>query len=409
MARTKGDKFSAREPALGYLYQGRFALLQLLRLPEDVTLFLEKEDDIEFVESDGAKNLGSLKHKKAGDRLTDMSKDFWKSVRIWLDRYTSNEKMKSNYTFYLFTTSEIPSSSFLKKLSTSEKESSDLLECKKEFLAILKKSTSKECNLVSKMIENFDDKEIEDFISRIEICESSNRIESIKSKIINNHFKTIRPDFREDVFERLEGWWSNKVISMLIGDKDEGISGYELSFRLSELADQYKNDRLPILDDNEFGEVAIENDNDQNYIYQLKAIGVSPKRIRYAINDYYRACEHRSHWASKNLLIQDELQNYDSRLIEEWDRFKEIIIDKLEPDAAEDLLVKAGKEIYEYIDIKLNYPRIKKDVSENYIARGSYHMLANEATPRVWWHPKFLDRIDNILQGAGDGMEQTLD
>ncbi len=75
----KSDKYSAREQGLGYLYQSRLALLRLLELPENTSVFLEKDDDLDFVDKDGRKSLASLKHKAAGDRLTGLSTDFWKS------------------------------------------------------------------------------------------------------------------------------------------------------------------------------------------------------------------------------------------------------------------------------------------------------------------------------------------
>jgi hypothetical protein len=81
------DKFSAGEQALGYLYQVRFALLQMLKLPEQAACFIEKDDDLDFSDTDEGKLLASLKHKAPGDRLTDLCPDFWKSVRIWLNRF----------------------------------------------------------------------------------------------------------------------------------------------------------------------------------------------------------------------------------------------------------------------------------------------------------------------------------
>src|ERR1700722_20168727 len=86
MEDDRTDRFSASEQGLGYLYQPRFALLHLLQLPEDTSVFVEKDDDLDFVDKDGKKTLGSLKHKAVGERLTNLSMDFWKSVRIWLTR-----------------------------------------------------------------------------------------------------------------------------------------------------------------------------------------------------------------------------------------------------------------------------------------------------------------------------------
>ena len=49
MAGAPTDKFSAGEQGLGYIYQARLALLHLLQLPEDTAVFLEKDDDLDFI------------------------------------------------------------------------------------------------------------------------------------------------------------------------------------------------------------------------------------------------------------------------------------------------------------------------------------------------------------------------
>ncbi|MEZ6210003.1 MAG: hypothetical protein R3B46_01975 [Phycisphaerales bacterium] len=107
------DKFSAGEQGLGYIYQARFALLHLLQLPEDTAVFLEKDDDLDFIAGEGGKSLASLKHKAIGDTLTDLSTDFWKSVNIGLARYKRDGRATSNLRFVLFTTATVTSDSFL--------------------------------------------------------------------------------------------------------------------------------------------------------------------------------------------------------------------------------------------------------------------------------------------------------
>lgn len=121
------DKYSAAEQGLGYIYQARLALLQLLQLPENTTVFLEKDDDLDFVDSGGRKSLASLKHKADGDRLTDLSTDFWKSVRIWLDRYKADGRSASNLRFFLLTTGTVSTKSFLKGFLLSQSYTPDNL------------------------------------------------------------------------------------------------------------------------------------------------------------------------------------------------------------------------------------------------------------------------------------------
>jgi hypothetical protein len=113
MAEATTDKYSAGKQGLGYIYQGRLALYQMLQLPESTTVFLEKDDDVDFEDCNGGKSLASLKHKAEGERLTDLSTDFWKSVRIWLHRYKRDDRAKSNLRFFLFTTAKVGDDSFL--------------------------------------------------------------------------------------------------------------------------------------------------------------------------------------------------------------------------------------------------------------------------------------------------------
>ena len=80
MVETASDQYAAGEQGLGYIYQPRFGLLKLLQLPESTSILIEKDDDLDFIDKDGMKTLASLKHKGVGDRLTDLSTDFWKSV-----------------------------------------------------------------------------------------------------------------------------------------------------------------------------------------------------------------------------------------------------------------------------------------------------------------------------------------
>ena len=111
--RASNNQFSAADQALGYLYQLRYALLQTLHLPEETVCFIEKDDDIDFSDAEEGRILASLKHKAPGDTLTDLSPDFWKSVRIWVDYYIRNDISTEPVSFFLFTTGRVAVGSFL--------------------------------------------------------------------------------------------------------------------------------------------------------------------------------------------------------------------------------------------------------------------------------------------------------
>ena len=69
MRTNRDDRFSASEQGLGYLSQPRFALLQMLELLEETSVFIEKDDDLDFGDNAGRKSFGSLKHKAEGEKL----------------------------------------------------------------------------------------------------------------------------------------------------------------------------------------------------------------------------------------------------------------------------------------------------------------------------------------------------
>ncbi len=230
MAGTSTDKFSAGEQELGYIYQTRLALLQLLQLPEDTAIFLEKDDDLDFVDGQGGKSLASLKHKAIGDRLTDLSADFWKSINIWLVRYKRDGRAASNLRFFLFTTGEVSTDSFLSGLLPNQPTASGDDETLTALAQkALSASKSKLIAPIAAAFEELNDVEKQDFLERILILDSSPRIDDIPVLIRDKHMRSIRREHREFVFERLEGWWTDVVIKQLTGGRPEGIFGYEVS------------------------------------------------------------------------------------------------------------------------------------------------------------------------------------
>jgi hypothetical protein len=403
MTEAPTDKFSAGEQGLGYLYQARLALLNLLQLPEDTAVYMEKDDDLDFVDRDGDKSLASLKHKAVGDKLTDLSTDFWKSVNIWLVRYKRDGRATSNLRFFLFTTSTVSTASFLSRLlpdqavaSGDEATLTDLAN------AALAESTSKLIAPIATAFKELSEPEKQDFLERILIFDNSPRISDIPTIIKDKHMRSIRREHREFVFERLDGWWNDTVIKQLTHASTEGIFGYEVSDKLSAISEEYKADNLPINFRGKMPAEEIDTQTDPRlFVAQLREIGISSSRIRSAILDYYRAFEQRSAWARENLLVSGEVEEYEDRLADEWNRYRDVAFEKLKDDSAEDALREAGATLYNWAEFetgKIESLRIRARVTEPYVLRGSFHILADATPePRVYWHPRFLERLRKML------------
>jgi hypothetical protein len=305
--------------------------------------------------------------------------------------------------FFLFTTGMVSTGSFLARLLPDQPAvSHDAATLTELADAALAESKSKLIAPIASAFNELSDPEKQDFLERILILDGSPRIGDIPAIIRDKHMRSIRREYREFVFERLEGWWTDAVIKHLIGARPEGIFGYEVSDKLSNFAEEYKADNLPITFRGKLPADEIDTDTDPRlFVAQLREIGISSNRIRSAILDYYRAFEQRSAWARENLLVLGEVEEYEDRLTDEWGRYRDVAFEKLKDDSAEDALREAGATLYNWAEFetgKIESLRIRARVTEPYVLRGSFHILADSSPePKVYWHPKFLDRIGNVL------------
>ncbi|MGX7006044.1 ABC-three component system protein [Caballeronia sp. KNU42] len=406
MAEAPTDQYSAGEQGLGYIYQPRFALLKLLQLPESTSVLIEKDDDLDFIDKDGVKTLASLKHKGVGDRLTDLSTDFWKSVRIWLARYNRDGRSEASLRFFLFSTGTVSSTSFLRRFQLQPPAEDDEVVSLSQIAAdVLAKTESKLIGAIAKEFHKLNDNEKEDFLSRIVIFDGGPRIEDVPSIIKDQHMRSIRRDNRDAIFERLEGWWNDTIVNLLVGRRADAIFGYEISDKLSAFADEYKSDNLPITFRGKVPAGEIDAVNDPRlFVVQLREIGIASNRIRNAILDYYRAFEQRSSWARESLLVSGEMEEYEDRLVDEWSRYRDVVFEELDEESADAVLLEAGKALYRWVDLESGDSstlRIRERVTEPYVVRGGFHILANSRPlPRVYWHPRFLNRVGQLLGAA---------
>jgi hypothetical protein len=402
MAVASADQYSAGEQGLGYIYQPRFALLRLLQLPESTSVLIEKDDDLDFIDNNGVKTLASLKHKGVGDRLTNLSTDFWKSVRIWLARYNRDGLSEASLRFFLFSTGTVSNTSFLRHFLLEPPTDEVATSLSKVVADVLAKSESKLIGEISTEFHKLNEDQKDDFLSRIVIFDGGPRIEDVPSIIKDQHMRSIQRDNRDAIFERLEGWWNDTIVNLLAGKRTDAIFGYEISDKLSAFAEEYKSDNLPITFIGKVPDGEIDADKDPRlFVVQLREIGIASNRIRNAILDYYRAFEQRSSWARQNLLISGEIEEYEDRLVDEWSRYRDVVFEELDDDSADAVLLDAGKALYRWADLESGNSstlRIRERVTEPYVVRGGFHILANSRPlPRIYWHPRFLNRIGQLL------------
>lgn len=386
---TTTDKYAAGEQGLGYVYQIRFALAYLMKQDENQALLIEADDDVEVRDVDGTKTLISLKHKKVGETVGTLSTDFWKSVRIWLARYVRDGNLACDHSYCMATTARVGPTSLLRYfLEGADAKPADFA---KQLVTELKGSTAALSAQIEATFSSLNATQQDDFLARIMIADSSLRIKELDDAFAPL-LRSVAAKFRIDVRERIEGWWLRESIELIQGERGP-ITGAEVWAKFAQVNSEYYDERLPITFDDAFPDQEIDAIKDtRQFVEQLRAIGMSSDSLEMAILDYYRAFSQRAHWTRINALVGGEIRKFELRLVEEWKRARGWAMMREPQNEAE--FQAAGRMLYDWAENQSKGLQIRKDVTEEFVRRGSFHILADEKPmPRVHWHLQFLERL----------------
>ncbi len=390
------SEFSAASTNLGYLYQTIYALLLLLNGREETRMSLETLDDVVFEDGDNSKQLLQLKHhKNSTANLTNNCPDLWKTLRVWSSQILEGNLSLSDTTLTLVTTAIAPTGSISALLKPGSEK--DVKDISGQLTQIAKSSTNQSLEDAFKAFLALSISQREELVLAIQILDGSPIIIDLPTKI-KNLLLGVRPKYREHVYERLEGWWVDLAIRHLFLNSEHMVSKNQVEEKIASINEQFGPDVLPIdfFDANPPDTPDLSSDHRQ-FVMQLKRIMVQDRRIEKAILDYYRAFQQRSKWMRDNLVDDREWESYEAKLIDEWDRFCLALRDEVDyDDTSDEKCIVIGKKVYNWMEMKANFP-IRKQVTEEYMIRGSYHLLADKNPPGVWWHPKFLEELSKIL------------
>lgn len=391
-------EFSAGPQALGYYYQVRHALYLILENREEAELSIESLDDVVFEERGSSVELIQVKHhidRKAS--LTDNSADLWKTIRVWSTNLNEKRILFPDILLTLVTTAKAPDGSIASLLRPDPDPNRDSKSANRRLIDIATNSNNESLKQAFEAFMILSSRQREELVDSIQVLDISPNISDTANKI-KEKILGVRREHLDGLYERLDGWWFEKVIYQLSGKSRDTITRYEVYDKIVEITEQFHPDALPIdfLDAEPPTSLDSEGAN-RRFVHQLSIIMVKNRRIEKAIMDYYRAFEQRSRWVREDLLIGDELEKYEKKLVDEWDRHFLALEDEFSIDGArEEELQKFGRQIYKWADVEADI-RIRRQVTEKYVMRGSYHILADQDPPRVWWHPKFIERLETLL------------
>lgn len=198
------------------------------------------------------------------------------------------------------------------------------------------------------------------------------------------------------IYERLEGWWFKKTIDALCSNTPVFVSQNQVRSFIVSVSQEYADDNLPIdiIDSDDLQESSF-SDNEKIFYEQLRLICLSNRRMQIALRDYYRAFRQRASWIRNNLLYINELEQYEHRLVDEWEHAFATMEENLSTaiNATEDEKAREGRQLFSNMEDK--DIRIRPKCQEAFIMRGSYHILANQL--KIGWHVDFFERLKQLL------------
>lgn len=395
--------FSAGLQTVGYLHQVRYALYALLReSDEEAAVVIEGLDDVEVRGEQGLTRLDQLKHHiKGSAKLTDSSPDIWKTIRIWSSQMRSRAWDPALIRLNLITTAEAAQGDAAWYL----KDHADRNVTKARELLLQAAGTSRTldkpmCAAYTEF-QTLSEREQLSLLGAVRIFDGAHTITDLPA-LIKQQIRCAAPPsvaLLDRLYEHLEGWWFARAVEHLVKSSQEPITLMQLRRKLWSITEQLREDNLPIDYADAVPDTAVDPENDERvFVRQLRCLDIKSERIKLAILDYYRAFEQRAKWIRDELLIDDELITYERKLVDAWENYRLSLLDEATGDVLESpqYCRTIGLKILQWVQTEIDI-RIKPNVDERFVLRGSYHMLADTERPRVYWHPKFLERLEELL------------
>lgn len=396
----------ASEQMLGYIYQIRYALYLLMKnKDEEANISIEKFDDVSFTKPDGTENtLIQLKHhtKKYGN-LTNSSNDLWRTLNAWINEVNKDTFLLRNTKFLIITTAQSPenSASSLLKTNPNNRNPVKAFELLSE---VANKSINKTQETYYKNFLRNAENLSKELIRNVYVIDNSHSITDTAKEIKRELMFSCKPQHLNSVYERLEGWWTNKAIDALSSLEPVYVNTRQVATTILDISQEYRDDNLPIDIDELSSDLDSDSFKERIFYEQLKLIGTGNYKLKLAVRDYYRAFNQRASWVRNDLLYINELDNYEMRLVDEWNYLYANMLEKIDDlgnDEDEEVTVRLGKELLRGIEQK-DY-RIRERCSAPFIMRGSYHILSDEL--KVGWHHNFNERLKHLLESRVESSE----
>lgn len=397
--------FDASASALGFMYQVRWAMYELLTSSrrasdQSMRMTLEVFDDVALTNADG-QPLSAIQLKQHDSRtsLTDRSVDLWKTIRVWLE--TPSLAAADGPILTLMTTSPVQPGSAASLLGPNDAQRN--ATAAQALLDTAAVKGSKETEAGRDAWKRASPSVRASLLTRMRVLGEQASVTDIDALISAELAPFVAANHIAEYRNRLWGWWDTRAIYILRQNRTDAagawVSAAELYDRMQSIRDDFRAGALVVDLDLDLDDDAIAASYDQRFVDQLKWIKVSDGTIQRAVQDYLRAYAHTTKWVQNGDLFDDEIEHYKSALEEEWSRKFDEMLEDLETDGITDPDDRAirGRQLFRTLSDSVRVT-IRPGFDSQFHARGTRHGIANNGANG--WHPDFRQILEGVLSGA---------
>jgi C-terminal domain 7 of the ABC-three component (ABC-3C) systems len=389
---------SAAPQALGYLYQCQWPLLELLQRSvdrPDCAITIEQYDDVAWERDGTPQELLQLKHHIGSQRsLGDKDSDWWRTIRVWMDAGEPGDPNGPTLTMVTtLTATDGTAAAALRPASYDPQTALRLLE------DAARTSTEGAFRAVREAFLELREAEREVFVARMRVLDASPSISDLDSQVRRELFHALPLGHETTFMGLLWHWWYSLVVDMLQGERHR-VNAVDVHIFIDDLRDKFTRDNLPTLvllsELNE--QEACDECGDLPFVHQIRWISVPSVILQTAIIDYYRAYTQQARWLEDDLIGWHEIEEFEHRLRDEWERAFSWAIADLDPSADEAMKQEIGRSLLrKTLDQTIH--RVRERYSDPFFSRGKHHELANRRRSEngIGWHPDFERRLEELL------------
>jgi hypothetical protein len=393
------SKHTAAGQMAGYLFQPERALRHLALSPRGTSVGIETLDDVAVVLASGQQIREQDKHYTSDKKpLADRSKEFWNSLKVWLDAVEAEDLDMAATEFHLVTNQTLDSGLAFDLMH--------LEKTKESFVAFIARVRESGKTPPEKLKELFtqvlaySDEQLTNLVSRIRVFDATSAVHGSALRTVLHDHLHLPAAHADEIIQGLLGWVDELVLQQIREKKAAWITRAAFDERYLQLLHRYQD--IAFVRETEEALIPVADEErakrkDRLFVKQLQWIGCSEEdddnQILEAIDAHIRSGSEVARLSQIGVVTLQEFRAFDERLFKRWKTLQRLHIPKPVPQS-EDEQQTVGREL---LNQALNHrePLAGQQTSEFYLTQGAYHRLADEP-PRLGWHPHFDEKVKAV-------------